>query len=80
MTVETIADGRYRVERVLGGPDQLAAGVNEQGTHALTAAEHGVAHRVEESVGNLMIGAENFGELRVDSAAIVIETLGKRLW
>jgi hypothetical protein len=68
-----------RIERFLRGTDELAARVDEERSYALAAAEHGIAHRVEESVGDLMICTENVGELRVDSAAIVLETLGERL-
>ena len=73
-------DGRGdRIERRLGGADELAACVDEQRAHALAAAEHGIAHRFEQSLGNFVIGTENVGELLVDSAAIVIETLRERL-
>ena len=78
--VNQLDGGGDRVERVFGGSDELAARVDEERSHALSAAEHGIAHRVEQSVGDLMVGAQNVGELLVDSAAVVIETLGERLW
>ena len=69
-------DGRGDgVERVFGRADELAACVHEQGPDALAAAEHRVAHRVEQSLGDVVVRTEDVGELGVDSAAVVVEAL-----
>ena len=62
------------IERRFRRADELAARIHQQRTNALTAAEHGVAHGVEQSFGN-MVAAQSFGELAVDSATVMIETL-----
>jgi hypothetical protein len=66
-----------RIELFLGRADELAARVDEQRPHAFAAAEHGITHRLEQSLGDLTVGGENGGELLIDSAAVVLETLRK---
>jgi hypothetical protein len=71
---------RQGIEHLFRRADELAARVDEQRTDALAAAEDRVAHRVEQSLWDLVIGTENVGELLVDSAAVMVETLRERLW
>jgi hypothetical protein len=65
----------HGIERRLGHADELATRVDEQRPHAFAAAENGVAHRGEQRLGHLRGGVENVGELLIDSAAVMIETL-----
>ena len=77
--VDQLDGGCERIERRFVGADELATRIDEQRPYALPAAQHGIAHGGEQSLGNLMVGAENGGEFLIDSAAVAIETLCERL-
>ena len=76
--VNQLDGGGDAIEQLFGGTDELAARVDEQWPDTLTAAEHGVAHCIEQSLGHVVVGTENVGELLVDSAAVMIEPLCER--
>src|SRR5262245_59618050 len=69
-------DGRGdRIESALLDATKLAARIGERWTYALAAAQHGVLHCFTQTDRHVGVDAQEFGELRIDSAAIMIEAL-----